>query len=54
VGHGETALEAGAAEPTPGALGRIVLVVGWLCAVALAVLVLHLLGVDVGGWFASL
>lgn len=54
MGQGETALEAGAAEPTPGALGRIVLVVGWLCAVALAVLVLHLLGVDVGGWFASL
>jgi hypothetical protein len=54
VSHGETALEAGAAEPTPGALRRIALVVGWLCAVALAALVLHLLGIDVEGWFASL
>jgi len=54
VGQGETALDAGTAEPTPGAVRRIVLVAGWLCAVALAVLVLHLLGVDVEGWFTSL
>lgn len=54
MSHGQTALDAGAAEPTPGAARRIVLVVGWLCAVALAVLVLHLLGVDVEGWFSSL
>ena len=54
MSHGQTALDAGAAEPTPGAARRIVLVVGWLCAVALAVLVLHLTGVDVEGWFSSL
>ena len=54
MSHGQTALDARAAEPTPGAARRIVLVVGWLCAVALAVLVLHLLGVDVEGWFSSL
>ena len=54
MSHGQTALDARAAEPTPGAARRIVLVVGWLCAVGLAVLVLHLLGVDVEGWFSSL
>ena len=55
VSEGGAALDAGATEPaSPGAVRRIVLVVGWLCAVALVVLVLHLLGVDVEGWFTSL
>jgi len=54
VTEAEAALEPGATEPTPGARRRIALVIGWLCAVALVVLVLHLLGVDVEGWFSSL
>ena len=55
MSEGGAALDAGATEPaSPGAVRRIVLVVGWLCAVALVVLVLHLLGVDVEGWFTSL
>lgn len=54
MSQGERALDPGATEPSPGAVRRIALVVGWLCAVALVVLVLHLLGVDVEGWFTSL
>jgi uncharacterized membrane protein YbhN (UPF0104 family) len=54
VSRGETALDPGAIEPSPGGVRRIALVVGWLSAVALVVLVLHLLGVDVEGWFTSL
>ena len=54
MSEGETALEAGANESPPGAVRRVALVVGWLCAVALVVFVLHLLGVDVEGWFTSL
>jgi hypothetical protein len=37
----------GAEPASPGAGRRIALVVGWLGVVALAVLVLHLVGVDV-------
>jgi uncharacterized membrane protein YbhN (UPF0104 family) len=52
---GQTTVEAGALAPaSPSAGRRIALVVGWLSAVALVVLVLHLLGVDVEGWFSSL
>ena len=48
MSEGETALDARAGEPpSPTVLRRIVLVVGWLAAVALVLLVLHLLGVDV-------
>ena len=45
---------AGVVGETPPASRRVVLVVGWLAAVALALLVLHLLGVDVAGWFSGL
>jgi hypothetical protein len=42
-------------EPaSPTAVRRIALVGGWFGAVGLALLVLHLLGVDVEGWFTSL
>jgi uncharacterized membrane protein YbhN (UPF0104 family) len=55
VSEDRAALAAGPVDPaSPGAGRRIALVVGWLCAVAFAVLVLHLLGVDVEGWFTSL
>jgi uncharacterized membrane protein YbhN (UPF0104 family) len=43
-----------ASSASPSAARRIALVVGWLCGVALAVLVLHLLGIDVEGWFGDL
>jgi phosphatidylinositol alpha-mannosyltransferase len=55
VSEGETALDTRAGEPpSPTVLRRVVLIVGWLAAVALVLLVLHLLGVDVEGWFTSL
>jgi phosphatidylinositol alpha-mannosyltransferase len=45
---------AGVVDQAPPASRRVVLVVGWLAAVALTLLVLHVLGVDVAGWFSGL
>ena len=45
---------AGVGDASPPASRRVVLVVGWLAAVALALLVLHVLGADVEGWFSGL
>ena len=49
------AFDARATEPpSPTATRRIALVIGWLGGVALVLVVLHLLGADVTGWFDSL
>jgi phosphatidylinositol alpha-mannosyltransferase len=55
VSEVETALDAGAPEPAPPTtVRRVTLVVGWLAAVLLVLLVLHLIGADVEGWLTSL
>ena len=53
MSEAETALDAGVPVPaSPTAARRITPVAAWLCAVLLALLVLHVLGVDVDGWLA--